>query len=613
MRVERICILLLVLFFIDVSAFAQQDSTIRDSTELYKHIETYSKRRKFTQFMYGLVFKPVAPIPKNKIATKKVNKRRKQKPYSAFEGKIIRAINIETLDPFGYTIGDTIYRKQNILSKTGNEIHIKSQNITIRNLLLIRRNQPFDSLLVKESERLIRNQSYVQDVVFFVTSVTTKSDSVDIYIRILDNWSITPQVSGSATRFSINITDKNLVGLGHEFQNQVLWNHQNGNTAFNTSYFIPNFRNTYINSKLHYGIDEYKNSTKSFTIDRPFFSPFAKWAAGLLIAQHFKKDSLNVQGSGFLPIGYKFNTQDFWAGSARQIFSGNSENERTTNLILTGRYLRIRYINKPSELYDPLHIYSHEDFYLASVGISTRKFVQDRYIFNYGLTEDVPEGKIYSLTGGYQVKNNKGRFYLGLRYSTGNFNNWGYLSFNFEYGTFFNGPHAEQGHITAGANYFTELLEIGKWKFRQFIKPEVIFGINRFSYDSLTLNDGFGLDGFNSFGLTGHSRLLFSLQTQVYAPWNWIGFRFGPYFVYSVGMLGNADRGFRDSRLYSQLGLGVLIKNDNLVLNTFQVSISFYPLIPGKGANVIKLNSYNTTDFGFRDFEIGKPGSANFR
>ena len=109
------------------------------------------------------------------------------------------------------------------------------------------------------------------------------------------------------------------------------------------------------------------------------------------------------------------------------------------------------------------------------------------------------------------------------------------------------------------------------------------------------------------------SRLLFTMQTQSYAPWNFIGFRFGPYVTYSLGMLGDALTGFKNSKVYSQIGVGVLIKNENLVLNAFQLSISFYPIIPGHGYNIFKMNSFNTTDFGFRDFEIGKPGPVVFR
>ena len=200
-----------------------------------------------------------------------------------------------------------------------------------------------------------------------------------------------------------------------------------------------------------------------------------------------------------------------------------------------------------------------------------------------------------------------------MRYSIGNYYEWGYLSSSFEYGTFFHSSHAEQSVFIAGVNYFTGLFEIGKWKFRQFVKPQVTIGINRFSYDTLTLNDGRGIDGFNSRGFSGTNRFLFMLQTQSYAPWNFIGFRFGPFLVCSLGMLGDAISGFKKQKLYSQIGFGVLIKNENLVFNTFQISISFYPIIPGAGQNIFKMNSFSTTDFGFRDFEIGKPDIVMYR
>ena len=77
-------------------------------------------------------------------------------------------------------------------------------------------------------------------------------------------------------------------------------------------------------------------------------------------------------------------------------------------------------------------------------------------------------GKFIGLTGGYQIKPDSRRLYFGMRFSFGNYYQWGYLSSNFEYGTFFNESHAEQGVLTAGINYFTGLFEIGKWKFRQF-------------------------------------------------------------------------------------------------------------------------------------------------
>ena len=606
---KHIFIFILVSILISDFAFAQKPFEKKDSTKVYKNIESYSGRSKFTKFMYQLVFKPT----KHGSTKRKVYKKLIQKPYSSFEGKTIRHIYVETLDPFGYSIDDTTAVARNFLSKTGNNLHVKTLNITIRNLLLIRQNQLFDALLVKESERLVRSRDYVRDVSFFVKTASKNSDSVDVYIRVLDIWSLIPNGSTSTSGTSVNLIDKNFMGLGHSFQTIYTRKYANGTNAFSTNYSIPNFRNTYIQTTLHYGIDGNKYSSRSLGFDRPFFSPLAKWAAGANFSHYFRNDSILTNNSIYVPQRFKYNIQDFWAGSAIRIFKGNSDYDRTTNFISTLRFLRVRYLENPIAVLDTQHVFTNENFYLASIGISTRRYVQDKYIFKFGITEDVPVGKVFSLTGGYQDKSFASRLYLGGRVSFGQYYTWGYLSTNFEYGTFLHSSSVEQGVLTAGINYFSGLFEIGKWKFRQFAKPQLTLGFNRFVNDSLTINDGYGLDGFRSPTLTGTSRMLLALQTQTYAPWNFIGFRFGPYLIWSVGMLGNEVNGFRNSKLYSQIGIGVLIRNENLIFNTFQISIAFYPSIPGSGNNVFKLNSFRTTDFGFRDFEIGKPATVVFR
>ncbi len=613
MQFKTIFILFFVFISINNLAFAQQKPVVKDSTKIYSEIESFSKRGKFTKFMYSLIFKPVASTSHQKKGKKKGYKKLIQKPYSTFEGKVIRHINIETLDPFGYSIGDTIFRSPNFLSKVGNELHIKSQRITIRNLLLIHQNQIFDSLLVKESERLVRSQRYVRDVSFFVKAAAKGSDSVDIFIRELDIWSIIPKGSASTSQTTINLADKNFLGLGHELQGDFTRNYTERINSFHTNYSIPNIRNSYVRGTVHFSKEGNKNFNRSFTIDRPFFSPFAKWAAGVNFTQQFFNDSVPTDDLNFEILRYKFNSQDYWIGNAIQLWKGNTEYIRTTNFISTIRFLRIRYLEKPSELFDTQHRFTDQNFYLASIGVSTRKYVQDKYIFKFGITEDVPVGKVFSLTGGYQEKSQTDRVYLGARISMGSYYPWGYLSSNFEYGTFIRASRVEEGVFTAGLNYFTGLIEMGKWKFRQFVKPEVTVGINRFASDSLTLNDGYGLDGFRTTALKGTSRLLLTVQSQGYAPWNFIGFRFGPFLSYSLGLLGDEVNGFKKSKVYSKIGIGVLIKNENLVFNTFQISLSFYPIIPDSGNNIFKINSFGTADFGFRDFEIGKPGPVIFR
>jgi len=595
------------IFIICQDAMAQPTSNNQDSSNVYRDIESYAKKSKLTHFMYDLIFKPI-PTPNSTHRLPKLP----QGSYRAFEGKIIRNINIVTLDPFGYSVNDTVFTPQNFLFSAGDLLHIKTRRTTVTNILLIRQNEPFDSLRVKESERLIRAQNYVSEVKFFIVPLGKSNDSVDLYIRQRDNWSIIPGGATSTGSTSIALTENNFLGLGHGFQNQYTWNYSNGKKAWVTNYSIPNIQNTYISAVLHYNIDENDNFGKSLTIDRPFYSPLARWAAGSIIAQQFAVDTFADAQMIHVPRNLEFNTLDNWAGRAVKPFTGNSEDARTTDAIAAGRYLRVRYLEKPEVFLDPFGRYSNEDLYLCGLGISRRKYFKDNYIYNFGVVEDVPVGKMLGITGGYQLRNTVGRAYAGARLSFGDYIDWGYLSATMEYGTFFHGGNLEQEAFSASANYFSALFKIGNWHFRQFIKPQLTLGINRFPYDTLTINNENGIRGFSG-AVGGTKKIVLTVQTQSYAPWNVFGFRLGPFLNCSLGMLGNAQTGFKGSHVYSQLGIGALIKNEYLVATDFQLSVSFYPSIPGTGYNVLKLDSFGTSDIGFTDFVFGKPAIAAFQ
>jgi hypothetical protein len=297
---------------------------------------------------------------------------------------------------------------------------------------------------------------------------------------------------------------------------------------------------------------------------------------------------------------------------AINVFKGRSETARSTKLILSGRVVGLNYLQKPTEQAELIDYYTNELSALGGIGITSRRYVKQKYIYKFGTTEDVPVGVAYGLVVGYQVKNNE-RWYWGLRYSWGNFFNLGYFGTSIEYGTFINASYRTDGMLKANFSYFSPLFSAGRWKIRQFVKPELTVGFRRTPFNRLSLNDGYGLNGFESNVISGTSRLLLFFQTQSYAPWNLIGFRFGPYLNLALGMLGNETSGFSHSRMYPQIGMGVLIKNDFLVIKNFQVSFAFYPTIPGKGNNIFKTNPLRSTDLGFLDFVIGKPEFLEFR
>lgn len=595
----------LVLFGMQIS-FSQIRKTDKDTATVYRNIKQYSQKRKYTKFLHGLIFRS--------STTKKSEKIIEPKLHLNADGKIIRKIKITTLDPFGFSDIDTTAAPKNWGENTGNRIHLKTKIFAIRNFLLFKENSVYDVFKIKETERIIRAQNFVNRVSITEKLIAPESDSVDVFIRVIDTWSSIPKFSISSAKIGIGFKDRNVFGFGHKLDYKFINRFSDGKDANQIAYSIPNIKNTFISTTLKYTVDLNNYYDKGVVIERPFYSSVAKWAGGILIEQHFRQDTLLNASKIYELQNFKFSSHDFWYGRAFNIIKGNYEGANTTNLILTGRYLDISYLESPIAALDPIDFYSSEKLVLSGIGINSREFIQDHYIFKNGIIEDVPIGSIYGITAGYQYKNNNWRPYLGTQISFGDYYKWGFLSTNFEIGTFFNNGKTEQTTVSFQANYFTNLIDLGKWKIRQFIKPQVIIGMNRQNSigDRLSINGDYGIQGFNS-AVFGTNKMVLTFQTQSYAPKDIAGFRFNPYFNYSFALLKTSENSITTNKSYSRIGLGLLINNDYLVFSSFQLSISYYPTIPFVNDNVFRTNAFQTADFGFQTFELAEPRTVIYK
>ncbi|NBU80953.1 MAG: hypothetical protein EBS55_04825 [Flavobacteriaceae bacterium] len=590
-----------------MTCIAQEKKNSNDSIKIYKKIENYSQKSKFNKFIYRLLFKS----ERNAVGNQKNVRKRFliEKTFDRNEGKIIREIRIETLDPFGYAVDNYKDIPNKSYEKIGNSLHLKTKNWTIRNLLLFKKNQLLDSLIAKESERLIRKQRYVRSVIIQPVEIPNCKDSVDISVRVLDSWSLIPTGAITSSKGNFELTERNFLGLGHDIQNNFTRRFTDEKKAYNFRYTINNIKNTYIKTTLDYENDLNNNITRSARVERQFFSPLTRFAGGAYFENRFYIDSLPDAIGVFENQNFKLQTQQYWVGHSFKIFGGKSEDSRTTNLVTTFGYKNIAYFNKPELQYDSSQFFSSEKLYLASIGLNTQKFAEDKYLFNFGIIEDVPYGQVYEITGGFQDKNNNRRTYFSGRFAYGDYFLFGYLGTNIEWGSFINSGDSEQTTLRIEANYFTNLLSIGSWRIRQFIKPTLVIGNNRepIIKDRVTISEGNGISGFDNPLINGTKKLFTSFQTQSYLPGNWHGFHFSPFFNMTLGLLGDQTNIIFNDKLYSIFSFGALINNDYLVFNSFQISFSFYPSIPFQGTNIFKTNTYKNNDLSLPDFQIGEP------
>ncbi len=100
--------------------------------------------------------------------------------------------------------------------KLANKLHIKTKRHVIRRELLFQLGDSFNWRVLEETERNLRAKPYIKDVQIY--PVLQCDEGVVIQVTTHDDWTLEPGVgfgvSGGQSKFSIELQEKNLLGLG---------------------------------------------------------------------------------------------------------------------------------------------------------------------------------------------------------------------------------------------------------------------------------------------------------------------------------------------------------------------------------------------------------------
>jgi outer membrane protein assembly factor BamA len=160
------------------------------------------------------------------------------KSNNGLEGKIIRTIFINK-NPLNVSNSEKSNFQKGIANHLGSYTHLQTRSFVVRNLLLFKENEKFDSLLIQESERLIREQRYIEKCSIVGVSSDVSSDSVDVIVEIKDVFSLIPEADFSSSKYSLGFREINVLGLGHRFQTSFLFGMPNIFTDYDLNYYYP--------------------------------------------------------------------------------------------------------------------------------------------------------------------------------------------------------------------------------------------------------------------------------------------------------------------------------------------------------------------------------------
>ena len=530
------------------------------------------------------------------------------KDFGKYSGKIIKKINVKIFDVFGESIYDTSRSPRSWLQKTGNSIHINSQDWLIKNKLLFTKGNVLIPFELTESERILRQSDNIYDARILVNESESTKDSVVVDVFVQDIWSISGDAAlNPGTSGYLFLKDANFLGFGNEFTTKLKYDDLYPGFNWDGSYTWNNIDHTFLTGKIYREING-QNLIYGFGVDKEFFSPLIKWAGGLNFLWNrnyftIVADTNNISEKTF------FNIQDVWFGYATNFrrFKLNTSNQNKYNI--SARIVHTHYILKPEN--DSLNLFSNNTLILGRIGYAYRNFYKDRYILGLGKTEDIPVGSIIGLLVGYQNTEKSGFPYYGA-YA-------GYSKFNYKFGYYYAGVEAgafrrnhewENGIAAIDFLFISKLFLFNDIKMRHYLWTRFDYTYSKPVFSQiLDINNSNGVRGFSTDKI-GNRKLVINYENNLFTPLSILGFNIGFITFADFALIARPEESLFNSQVFQGYGLGIRIKNEHLIFGTIQFMVGFYP--DNEAVRNFNFFQQKSSFYDFNQFQFSRPSLISF-
>ena len=579
------------------------DSLIRDTLKYeFTKIKEFAYRRKLTRELYKMFFVNAASGNIDVLNTQNSEDR-----FKDFKGKTIRIISIKVLPPYGTSVYDSVYNEGDVSwwKDVVNKTHMGTSENVIRRQLTIKHGMKVIPFEFVQNEILLRKLDYIDDVNIRVEESIGYPGYVDVEVVCKDELSWGGSLETNfLNNFELGINNKNSFKLGHVIDYELSYRGTKDKKWGNRlEYKANSIWGTHIDIRGYYRNDFYEKQVR-VDIERLFLTAQMHWAGGVAAGRVFYSEDLPDRNVSRLDELFNYRFQDVWLGHSfllRERFSYNQ------NIYLTGRFFTTHFINRPLVDGDTNHLYFNRVNILGSVVFTKLKYYKANLIYDFGRTEDVPAGLYVSATGGFEWSEYDHFAYLAAeaQYSHFNRHTERYYAFRAALGSYLSVNGFERGMLEVGANHISNLCNLGTLRFRFYNDARYIRGFKRYPADHLYMEDT-DIRGFSSDTLEGVQKLTVSVAATLFLPYIKKGFRTAISTFVDAGLLAPQGERLFHTQSYWGIGVGVNLRNDNVVIKNICLRFTFYPVIPpdGRGLQVMMSNSPGAK---FYDYRVKKP------
>jgi outer membrane protein assembly factor BamA len=232
-------------------------------------------------------------------------------------GAVIGRIDIAVGDVFD----PSIEGEDGWLYTTANKLHMNTKPFVIREQLLFKSGEPYRHRLIKETERILRDEDFLYDAVIVPKAYDGKV--VDLEVRTRDVWTLNPGFSfnrkGGENAVGAHIEEDNLFGTGRALNFE--WDSNVDRTSLGVTYYDPHFLRAFNRFTAGYANAD-DGDTKLLVFDRPFYALDVRQAGGTSLLDSERIDSRYELGKKVGEFNHRDEHYEAYYGRSRGLREG---------------------------------------------------------------------------------------------------------------------------------------------------------------------------------------------------------------------------------------------------------------------------------------------------
>lgn len=498
--------------------------------------------------------------------------------YAPYIGKTIEVVLVQQVAKFDPMWDQDQDSSQQLLNRVTKPFQSYTKDRLIREYLLFETGQPVDPFLLADSERMLRQLDFINDVRIIVVPVMGGDDSVAVLVETRDKWpfGITGNIKDFG-RYDANLYFSNIGGYGVRLDNKLIYrNDMEPDVGYQGRLRKRNIRGTFIDARLHFE-DSWQELSRQAEITRTLVHPGIRWVGGAMWEYTDVRDNAGVP--------QKFELGDYWVGRAIPLSDTKGVNETARPLLVPAvRFRKNDFIVRPVASADSNSGFLDTRDYLAGITYQRLKYYKTSYLFRMGETEDIPSGFTAKLSGGYQNREVYDRTSSFFQTAFLSVRNRGDIFMGaLDLGGYFHDYVLEDGALHVSGVYITRLMRLRAFQHRFYSNLTYTLAFNRQRDGYLVLGNRTGLRGLDDNLVKGNQRIILKVESRVFTPWSMLGFRTMLFGYADIGAVGGEKDPLAQQKVYSSVGLGFRIYNPDLVLPATQVRLGFVNSVDESG------------------------------